>query len=78
MSQATSWRQTAPGGKVILAFLFGVGIGLSMVAPVLPRTIGLLTRDLMTGGGRVILVGIAALGILMIILLVLYRTYLRG
>lgn len=78
MTRATTKGGSAFGPKAAFAFLAGVGIGLGLVAPVLQETLVRSIRDLAQGSGAVVLVGVAALGAVMLVLAVLYQSYLRA
>lgn len=79
MSRATTrGGGSVLGPKAVLAFAIGVGLGLGLVAPVLPDTLGSTLAAIVDAGGAVILVGVAALAVLMVLLAVLYRTFLRA
>lgn len=74
-------RPTTKGGgllgpKTVAAFVLGTGIGLLLVAPVLPDAVGDGVADLLAGGGSVILAGVGALAVLMVLLAVFYQLYL--
>lgn len=76
-------RPTARGGsvlrpKTVLAFVVGIGIGLALIAPVIPEEVGSATAEFLQAGGSVIVVGVAALAVLMVLLAVLYQGYLKA
>lgn len=58
------------------AFGFGVAVGLALVAPVLPNTVGEEFAAFSAGAGSVILVGVGTFALLTMILAVLYHLYL--
>lgn len=74
--------QPPPGGSsplgpgTVAAFGIGVVIGLALVAPVLPDTVGGEFAAFSAGAGSVILVGVATFAILTGVLAVLYHLYL--
>ena len=74
-------RPTARGGSLLTpktagAFLVGVGVGLAVVSPVLPESIGGRIAAVLAGGGTVVLAGVGALALLMVLLAVFYQLYL--
>lgn len=62
--------------KKALAFAVGLVIGAALVTPVLPKTVVEELATMVGGGGGVILVGVGALGVLMVFLAVFYQFYL--
>lgn len=62
--------------RTVAAFFVGTGIGLILVAPALPDSFGSVITSLFTGGGGVILVGVAALAVLMVFIAIAYQLYL--
>lgn len=62
--------------KSVLAFGIGLGIGAVLVTPVLPDAVGDGLAEAAGGAGGVILIGVGALGILMVFLAVFYQLYL--
>jgi len=73
----TAGGSSAFGPKSVAAFVLGIGVGLVLVAPALPATVGPALADVVDSGGSVILVGVVALTVLMVLLAVLYQGYLR-
>lgn len=78
MTRATTKGGRTFGPMTFLAFMVGIGVGLVLVAPVLPRSVGTAFLDLVRGGGTVILVGVLALAAVMVLLAVLYQGYLKA
>lgn len=76
MPPATTRGNSVLGPKSIAAFALGVAVGVAMVAPVLPTTVGPVITGLLASGGTVILTGVGALGLLMVLLAVFYQLYL--
>lgn len=62
--------------RTVAAFIVGTGIGLILVAPALPDSFGSMFTNLFAGGAGVILVGVAALAVLMVFIAIAYRLYL--
>lgn len=76
-------RATTKGGATLnpwtfVAFVVGVGIGLGLVAPIIPATFGTAYVDLVQAGGSVVLAGVLAFALLMVLLAVLYQGYLKA
>lgn len=78
MARPTTKGGTTFGPKTVVAFLVGVGVGLVLVAPVLPETLGPLAVDVLQDEGTVIVTGVSALAILMVLMAVLYQGYLKA
>lgn len=78
MSRPTAQGGSALGTKTVLAFLVGVVIGLALVAPVIPETAGLALGDSVQSAGSVIAVGVIVFALLMVILTLLYQSYLKA
>lgn len=62
--------------RTVGAFIVGAGIGLILVAPALPDSFGSVIADIVAGGGGVILIGVAALAVLMVFIAIAYQIYL--
>lgn len=76
-------RATTKGGSTLspwafVAFVGGVGIGLGLVAPVLPATFGTAYADIVQAGGTIVLAGVLAFALLMVMLAILYQGYLKA
>lgn len=78
MTRATTRGGTTFGPWTFVAFLFGIGIGLALVAPVLPRTFAVAFAEILQAGGAVVLAGVLTFAIIMVLLAVLYQGYLRA
>lgn len=78
MVRATTKGGSTFGPKTVAAFFVGVGVGLALVAPVLPETLGSLAVDILRDEGTVIVVGVSALAVLMVLMAVLYQGYLKA
>lgn len=78
MPPATTPGRSTLGPMAFLTFLAGVGVGLALVAPVLPRTLGDGFDELLRAGGAVVLAGVAAFAGLLVVMAVLYQGYLRA
>lgn len=76
MPRPTTHGDSLFGPKTVAAFLVGVGVGLAIVAPVLPKSVGAEIAAVLEGGGSVILAGVAALALLMVLLALFYQLYL--
>lgn len=76
MARPTTRGGTLFGPRTVAAFLVGVGVGLAIVSPVLPESIGAEIAAVLAGGGSVILAGVAALAVLMVLLALFYQLYL--
>lgn len=61
-----------------VTFLVGVGVGLALVAPVLPAAMGDGFDEMLRAGGAVVLAGIAAFAGLLVFMAILYEGYLRA
>ena len=77
MAPTTPGRRTF-GPVTVLAFLVGVGIGFAFVLPVLPPTLEADVRTMLEAGGTVVLAGAAAFAGVLVVLAVLYQSYLRA
>ena len=73
MARPTTAGRSVLGPKTVASFLVGIGVGLALVAPVLPDAVGDEVAALLAGGGSVILVGVGALGAVMVLLAVFYQ-----
>lgn len=76
MPRPTTRGGTLFGPKTAAAFLVGVGVGLAIVAPVLPASVGTEIVSVLDAGGSVVLAGVAALALLMVLLALFYQLYL--
>lgn len=78
MSRPATRGGSVLGPKTVLAFGVGVGVGLVLVAPVIPETAGEAIGGIIEAGGTVILIGVGALALLMVLLAILYQGYLKA
>lgn len=78
MSRPTTKGSGQFGPKAILAFIIGIGIGLALVSPVLPETLIGTILGLQGRIETVVLYGATALGLIIVLLTVLYRLYLKA
>lgn len=78
MSRATTRGSSSFGPKTFLAFALGVGVGLVLVAPVLPETAGDAFASLVQGEAIVIIAGVSVLALLMVLMAVFYQGYLKA
>lgn len=74
-------RPSTKGGRILRpktvgAFFVGAGIGAVLVAPALPDAFGGLLAIFLASGGDVILIGVAALAVLMVFITIAYQFYL--
>lgn len=76
MSRPEVGNRTSYGLKTVLAFILGAGIGLALVAPVLPEDLLSALVIEVPQGGDVILVGVLALSLLTLLVAVFYKWYL--
>lgn len=76
MARPTTHGDSFLGPKTVAAFGFGVAVGLVLIAPVLPNTIGEEFAAFSAGPGSVILVGVGTFAVLTGVLAVLYHLYL--
>lgn len=76
MARPTNYGTSLLGPKTMAAFVMGVAIGLALVAPVLPNTVGEEFVAFSAGAGSVIMIGVITFGVLMVLLGVLYQLYL--
>lgn len=77
MSRPTARGRSVLGPKTFLAFIAGVGVGLLLVAPVIPEAVVAALAALVDSGGAVIAVGVLALAVLMVLMAILYQGYLK-
>lgn len=77
MARPTTAGKGVLGPKTVGAFFLGVGIGLVLVAPVLPAAVGDRLAGLLTGGGSVVLAGMGAFAAILVLLAVSYQLYLQ-
>lgn len=78
MTRATTPGRATFGPMAFVTFLLGVAIGLALVAPVLPSTLGSGFDAMLQAGGAVVLAGVAAFAGVLVVLAVLYQGYLRA
>lgn len=78
MSRATTQGSAAFRPMTFVAFLVGAGLGFVLVAPVLPGTLSSEFQALLTGGGAVVLAGVAAFAAVLAVLALLYQGYLKA
>lgn len=78
MSRATKPGANTYGPMAVLAYIVGAGIGLALVAPILPSTVDLEIQAILRAGGAVILAGMAAFAGLLVVLAILYQVYLKA
>lgn len=76
MARSTTRGGSLLGPKTVAAFAMGVAVGLVLVAPVLPNTVGEEFAAFSAGAGSVILVGVGTFAVLTGVLAVLYQLYL--
>lgn len=76
MARPTTKGSALLGPKTVTAFLVGAGLGLALVAPVLPEVAGDAFMAMLSGGGTVIAIGVVTLAVLMALLAVFYQFYL--
>lgn len=78
MARPTAPGRSVLGPKMFLAFVVGIGIGLVLVAPAVPAAAVTAIAGSLQSGGYVIVVGVAALAVLMVLMAVLYQGYLKA
>lgn len=66
------------GPKSVLAFVAGIGVGLALAAPVLGDSLRQGLIALLADGGGVVVGGVVALITVILVLAVLYQSYLSA
>lgn len=64
------------GPKMVGAFLAGLGVGLVLVVPVLPASLGEAVVAFVQSGGAVVVAVVTAVTVLMVLMVLLYQHYI--
>jgi hypothetical protein len=78
MPRPTARGQRILGRKTFRALVISIGVGLALVSPVIPAAAASAFAESLQSGGTVIVVGVAALAVLMVLMAVLYQGYLKA
>lgn len=66
----------ASNAKTFISFILGIAMGLAIVMPVIPETVGSLAALSTQGVGRVVLIGVLALAVLVGGVALVFQVYL--